>query len=128
MFLFRAGVAELGPELASKSRGSQNLSASLVSAECCPFCPEVETQEHFLVSSPQYDDVRAEFWGKLRGVIPNTAAALQSLTARELTVHMMADTLGKEEVQSQTRSSVPPVAFKSSCSPTGIPEESDGYI
>jgi len=57
-FLFRAGVAELGPELASKSRGSQNSSASLVSAECCPFCPEVkETQEPFLVSCPQYDDV-----------------------------------------------------------------------
>ena len=44
-------------------------------------------------------------------MIPNTAATLQSLTARELTVHIMADTLGKEEVQSQTRSSVPPVAL-----------------
>ena len=40
-----------------------------------------------------------------------TKVTLQSFTAHELTVHMMADTLGKEEVQSQTRFRVPPVAL-----------------
>ena len=110
-FLFRAGVAELGPELALRSRGSQNSSVTRLNEGCCPFCPGVqETQEHFLVSCPQYDDLRAEFWGKLHGVIPITAAFLQGLTARELTAHILADTLGAGEVVSQARTRAPPVA------------------
>ena len=111
-FLFRAGVAELNPEMASRSPGSQNTSVSHSNnAESCPFCPGIkETQEHFFVSCPKYGNLRAEFWGKLRGVIPITAATLRSLTARELTAHILADTLGKGEVPSPAGSSAQPVA------------------
>ena len=101
----------MGPELALRSRGSQKSSVTRLNEGSCPFCPGVqETQEHFLVTCPRYDDLRAEFWGKLHGVIPITAAILQGLTARELTAHILADTLGAGEVVSQARTRAPPVA------------------